>query len=370
MNLQNLKNLDWPLFAVSILLILVGLTVIFSTSFDQSSPISLNNFYRQVFFVILALFFYFLVKSINYRLYFSFTAVFYLIIIILLASLLIFGQGVRGAKSWFHLGIFRLQPSEYAKIVMILVLAKYLSKYSPRVLRFKHFFLSFLYTLIPISLIAKEPDLGTAFILFCIWLGMVLIRGVKKWQFVFILSVVILGMILSWFFMLQDYQKTRLLVFLHPTKDPLGAGYNVLQSMIAVGSGQLLGRGLGHGPQSQLKFLPEQHTDFIFAVIAEELGLVGGAIVLFLFLFLFYRLYKISLTSSDNFGKLIITGVFVMLFSQTFINIGMNVGIMPITGLTLPLVSYGGSSLLTTMIALAIVQNIKLRSVTKFKPEE
>ncbi|HLC64269.1 MAG TPA: FtsW/RodA/SpoVE family cell cycle protein, partial [Patescibacteria group bacterium] len=213
-----------------------------------------------------------------------------------------------------------------------------------------------------IVLVMLQPDLGSAMILFFIWLVMVLLLPIrKKTVFIIFLIIVVLAAG-AWFFLFKDYQKDRLLTFIQPQLDPLGAGYNVRQSVVAVGSGQLVGRGLALGSQSQLNFLPEQETDFIFAVIAEELGFVGASLLLILFFSLLVRLYRIAQQTRDDFGNMLALGVITYLTVQTFINMGMNMGIAPVTGVPLPLVSYGGSSLLSVLIALGIVLNIHLKN--------
>ena len=203
-----------------------------------------------------------------------------------------------------------------------------------------------------------QPDLGSAMILFLTWLAMVLLLPVPKKTILAIFLIILVLAAGAWLFVLQDYQKDRLLTFVQPQRDPLGSGYNVRQSVVAVGSGQVLGRGLALGSQSQLNFLPEQETDFIFAVIAEELGFVGAGLLLLLFASLFLRLYKIARETRDDFGNFLCLGIITYLTIQTFINIGMNLGIAPVTGIPLPLVSYGGSSLVSILIALGIVLNV------------
>jgi rod shape determining protein RodA len=213
------------------------------------------------------------------------------------------------------------------------------------------------------ALVLMQPDLGSAFILFFIWLGITIVAGIKVRHFLAVTLILLIILILSWQFFLAPYQKQRIITFFSPESDRLGAGYNILQSKIAIGSGGLWGKGLGHGSQARLNFLPEAHTDFIFAAVGEEWGFFGASFLLGLFLLIFWRLYKLSRKAPNNFTRLFIVGFSVLLFSQVFINIGMNLGLVPITGISLPFLSYGGSNLILMAVCLGIVQNIRLHSV-------
>ena len=217
------------------------------------------------------------------------------------------------------------------------------------------------YVGIPAGLILIEPDLGSSIVLLGTWFAMLLFSPMKKKQLIILIGVLILLLAASWSFVLHDYQRQRVYTFINPAADPQGSGYNAIQSIIAVGSGGLWGRGLGRGFQSQLKFLPERQTDFIFASTAEELGLLGSMVVLGLFFLIFYRLIRVIKTARDNFGMYLSLGIFFMFFIKVLINIGMNIGILPVTGIPLPLLSYGGSSLITSFLALGIVQSIVAR---------
>jgi len=228
---------------------------------------------------------------------------------------------------------------------------------------FRHIVKSGLITLLFVALVMLQPDLGSALVLLGTWLVVLLFTGISKKHFWWLLGTFLVTLVVSWLFILQPYQQDRILTFLDPGRDPQGAGYNVIQSMVAVGSGQVFGRGLALGSQSSLNFLPEPGTDFIFAVIAEDLGLVGVALVLGLFAFIFYRLFMIMRRSQDNFASYTILGISAMLLVQIFINIGMNMGISPVTGIPLPLVSAGGSSLWAVMIALGIAESINTRTL-------
>jgi rod shape determining protein RodA len=248
---------------------------------------------------------------------------------------------------------------------MIIFLASFLSKKKTKLSVPVRIVASIVLVFVPVFLILKQPDFGSASIIIAIWLGMLLVSGINK-KNIISLAIVGLAVIFLGSFFLKDYQKNRLANFVSPGNDPLGSGYNVIQSMVAVGSGGLLGKGLGHGSQSQLNFLPEKHTDFIFAVIGEELGLLGAAITLLLFAFIFYRLKEISRLARDNFGFLVTVGVSFMIFSQFFVNIGMNIGLVPVAGVPLPLLSYGGSSLISILASLGIAQSVFLRRLKNY----
>jgi rod shape determining protein RodA len=358
--LSHFKKLDWSLVIIVLLLTTVGLLTIYSANQED-----LVNFKKQFLFIGLGFFLMFSLSFLDYRILKNHSLiliVLYIFCLGLLGSVLFLGQEIRGAASWFRLGFLSFQPIELTKIVVILLLAKYFSLRHIEMYRIRHIITSGIYIGLPILLILFQPDLGSALILGSIWLGIMLIAGIKMRHLAILALITILLVTASWFWLFKDYQKQRILTFLNPQTDPYGQGYNIAQSLIAVGSGGLLGQGLGHGSQSQLKFLPEQQTDFIFATMAEEKGFVGVFFLLMLFALLFWRMLKIALSSANNFSRLFASGLAIMLFSQVVINIGMNMAVLPITGLTLPLVSYGGSSLLTTFLGLGILQSIKARS--------
>ncbi len=249
-----------------------------------------------------------------------------------------------------------------AKLVVILGLSRWLYLKRGQINSWKNIILTFLYAFLPAALIVLEPDLGSAIIVVGIWLGILLVSPIKKR---FVLSLAIGLVVLSgvgWQFVLKDYQKTRIEVFVNPSLDPHGRGYNVRQAIIAVGSGRLLGRGLGQGLQSQLKFLPERQTDFVFASASEEIGFLGCFAIVVLYTFLFFRILRIARQAKDDLAMYIVSGVLFMLFGQTVINIGMNIGLLPVTGIPLPFLSYGGNSVIVVLVSLGIVQNIRRQS--------
>lgn len=295
------------------------------------------------------------VGSQDAAVYKTFAPIGYLISIVLLIVTFVFGFSVRGSTRWIPLGSFQLQAGEFAKPLLVLAFAYFLKRFPPRTL--KNVLINSVLFAIPVMLIFAQPDLGTALVVSSIWLAQIFVAGVSYW---IIGAAVAAGLVFAEYVprFLHDYQLRRLETFIDPATDPLGAGYNVIQSIIAVGSGGILGKGLGHGTQSHLRFLPERHTDFIFASLAEELGLIGSFLVIFCLGGLLYRLLTLATRTRSPSSRLIYVGIFSYLSFQTFVNIGMNIGLAPVTGVTLPLISYGGSSILATAITLGIAASL------------
>ncbi len=333
----------------------IGLLAIYSVSFENPG---FNNFKRQVLFVILALIIFGIITRINYGIWENYAGVFYFLGIVLMVLVLFFGEAKHGTVGWLGGFNYHLQPVEIIKVAFILIVARYFSKLKPTDKRLRHIFISGAYCLLPVFLALRQPDFGSAAVIVGIWLIILLIWGIKKRQAIFLVIGAFFISLLSWLILLQPYQKERVYTFLNPGSDPSKSGYHVIQSITAIGSGGIYGKGLGYGSQSQLHFLPEAHTDFIYSVIGEELGFIGVAILLMGFAFLFWGIYRIARKSIDNFGRFIVAGALGLFFIQFAVNIGMNIGIFPITGLPLPFVSYGGSSLLTGLFLLGIVFNI------------
>ena len=289
--------------------------------------------------------------------------------IIILFMTRMYGVNISGGRRWLDLGFINFQPSELSKIALILVLASVLDKKS-EFDSIIDLILPFLYFLIPFSLIVVENDLGTALVLLAILIIMLYVAGVNK-NFLYVFFgggfLTIIAVIASHLYFntplpfLKEYQLNRLVAFINPGIDPRGIGYNIIQSKIALGSGKLFGKGLFNGTQNQLNFLPEKHTDFIFSVIGEEFGFIGIFIIIALYVFLFWQLFKVVLEAKDNFGKLVVSGIIAMFFFHVVENIGMTMGVMPITGIPLPFISYGGTSMVVSLIAIGIVLNINIR---------
>lgn len=344
-------SVDWWLISTVFFLSLLGLVTMYTFDGDNS------YFERQVIWIFAALIALFLAIIPDYRfLRIGNTTFFlYLTTIVLLVLVLIVGETVKGAQSRFDLGFFSLQPSDPAKLVLIAVLAKYFSKRHELIGDFRHILVSGAYALIIFTLVFIQPDFGSALILFSIWFGMILVAGIKfrHLAVVFLLGTLAFGAM--WQFVLLDYQKERIATFLDPLSDIQGAGYNAYQSTIAVGSGELWGKGVGYGTQSKLQFLPEYETDFIFAAFAEEWGLIGVMLLFALFGVVIWRLLSHAIHGATNFEKLFAVGVAILIVSHFFVHIGMNIGLLPVTGTTVPFLSYGGSHLLTEFIGIGVV---------------
>ena len=279
-----------------------------------------------------------------------------------LAGLFFFAPEIRGVQRWYKVGPLTLDPIEFTKLVLIILLAKYFSSRHVEMYQIRHILISAFYFLIPAGLVFFQPDLSQVIILVLLWSGILIVSGISFKRFLILLFCFLLIFILAWNFVLKDYQKIRILSFIRPhPSDSLAIGWSKLQSKIAIGSGGILGQGLGSGSQTQYGFLSEPQTDFIFAAIAEEMGLVGVSVMLLLFAVLIWRIFKIALMSQTNFPRLFASGFTILLISQIFINIGMNTGLLPIVGIPLPLISYGGSSLAATFIGLGLLQSIKTK---------
>lgn len=297
----------------------------------------------------------------DYRMLKKFSGILYLSTIIMLVTTKYLGSAKLGATRWIQIGTFQFQPSELAKVFMIIVMAKFFAENVEQMHRPQIFVKSVIYVGIPTVFVALQPDLGTALTFAIVWGAMLLVSNIKKRYVAGVVGATVVSMPIIYEFFLKDYQKHRILTFLNPAADPTGTGWNVAQAKIAIGSGQFWGRGLGHGPQSQLNFVPFKHTDFIFAALAEEMGFVGAFAVILLFGVILYRSIRIAMLSRDYFGMFLATGITAMFFFHIFINIGMNLGIMPVTGIPLPLVSSGGTSVVITLFCVGILESIFIR---------
>ena len=359
-----LKKVDWILFFLAFLLVAIGLVIQYSLILN-SGEANFSPFYKQLVAFAIALVLFFFLSYFDFRWFRNYAYFLYFISVILLVGILFFGQNFRGTQGWFALGPISFQPVEIIKIFLIIFLAKFFSTYLKKTaeLNFTKVAASALFVFILFTLVVLQPDLGSALILFGIWFLLFLLIDKKRLHILFIILLIIILSISAWFFLLKDFQKDRVLTFLSPGRDPLGVGYQVNQSIIAIGSGKLFGRGLGLGPQSQLRFLPDSSTDFIFSVIAEEFGLLGVTVVLALFLLLLWRIKSYIKIAYSNFSLLLIIGFLGLIFLQVFINIGMNTGLLPVTGIPLPFVSYGNSSLIAFFVALGIIESIKTHRV-------
>jgi rod shape determining protein RodA len=350
-----LRETDWLLALLTLPIVGAGLVAMISFNGD-------NHFFgRQILWVAVSFVVFFIVSQFDVRVlkrtdilvglfaFFSF----------LLGVLFVLGHRSNGAQSWFSLGGFSFQPSDFITIVVVLMLSKYFSRRHVEIAHFKHILVSGMYALVPFLLVFLQPDFGSAIIIFMIWFGMALVAGISKRHLLFLGVVGIAVFAVLWLFLFKPYQKDRISNFIHPYADIRGSGYNAHQAAIAVGSGKVLGKGIGFGTQSRLQFLPEFQTDFIFAAFAEEWGFVGSVLLLFVYGLLLFRILNIALYGSSNFEMLFGVGVAIYLISHVIINVGMNLNIMPVTGITLPFMSYGGSHLVTEYLALGILSSMR-----------
>lgn len=359
-NRRLYKNFDIYLFLVTLALSIYGLLVIYSATRVMGLEDPFLFVKRQAVWLGAGLVGVILISLIDYANFSSWARYIYFINIALLVAVLALGRD-DSVKRWIDLGFIDIQPSEYAKFALILLLARLLSEKEGQLgKRFSASIPALIYTAVLMVLIFLQPDLGTAMVIMAILLGLLFVAGINlKYMFYMIISGAAVFPLL-WKF-LADYQKNRLMIFLNPEMDPLGDGYQLMQSIIAVGSGAIWGKGLFEGTQVRLNYLPAQHTDFIFAVLGEELGFIGAVVLLFLFFLLIYRILWIGSQSKDIFGSLFCSGVAIMLSFHVLVNIGMTIGIMPVTGLPLPFISYGGNSLLINFLAIGLVLNIGMR---------
>ncbi|GMQ95314.1 MAG: rod shape-determining protein RodA [Patescibacteria group bacterium] len=354
---NRLKNsdIDWVLFAAVLPILGAGLVT-------MDSFVGENYFFeKQIVWIFFALAIFFALSFIDFR-FLRRTGVLvtlFMAAIIVLVALLGLDQAVKGARSWLDFGAFSFQPSDPIKLLVILILAKYFSRRHIEIAHIRHIIVSGAYAGIPFLLVFLQPDLGSAIIIFFIWLGMVLVSGISKKHLllVFFLGLVLFGVL--WSFVFEEYQQQRVLTFLNPLTDIQGTGYNAYQSMVAVGSGEIMGKGVGYGTQSRLQFLPEYETDFIFAAFAEEWGFVGVLILFALFAIVIWRILSNSLLGATNFEMLFGMGLAIMLISHFTVHVGMNIGLLPVTGTTIPFMSYGGSHLVTEFTGLGILMGMR-----------
>jgi rod shape determining protein RodA len=357
--LIHFKKLDWGILGIVFLLSGIGLLLIYSSSLGRGDFL---NFKKQIIFLGIGFFLMIILSFFDWRVLRDdpyLILLFYFFCLLSLGGLFFFAPEIRGIKGWYKLGPVSIDPIEFTKIILIILLAKYFSTRHIEMYRTRHILISGLYVLLPAVLIFFQPDMGSILILIALWLGMLLVSGIRVRLFLILLLIFILFFVLCWLFLLKDYQKERILNFIMPQIEPLGGAWSQNQAKIAIGSGGIFGQGFGRGSQTQYGFLPEPQTDFIFAALSEEFGLVGVGTILLLFFILFWRIIKIAFTTTSNFSRLFATGFAILIFSQIFINIGMNLGILPIIGIPLPLISYGGSSLIIIYIGLGIIQSIK-----------
>lgn len=354
------RNFDKTLLIVTLIIFVIGLSSIYSATYTEGSRIMRGLVFKQMLWMSIGLIFLLVIINIDYQRFIDLAYILFGLNIVVLIMVLLHGHTRFGAQRWFAIAGFGFQPSEFVKITFILALSSYLGSRAKFSYHPLDFILPFIIMFLPLVLIYMQPDLGTALMLVPILFAMLLVRGVNIKHLVSIITLGLLSTPFLWF-MLKDYQRERLSVFINPNADPLGAGYTMIQSRIAIGSGFLLGKGWLSGTQNQLNFLPERHTDFIFSVVGEEGGFIGCMILIGLYSILIYRGLKIAYNTADTYGRLMAIGIVTMFACQVIVNMGMASGFMPVVGLPLPLMSYGGSSLLTTMISVALLLNIGMR---------
>ncbi len=348
-------RVDWVLFSASLLLCAAGLVTMNSFSGE-------NYFFeRQLIWVGVSVVIFFILSFFDFRFLKKtniIISLFILSVLVLLFTLL-FGDVFLGAQSWIDVGVFSVQTSDPIKIVMLLLLAKYFSRRHVEIANYKHILISGVYTAIIAILVFLQPDFGSAIIILSLWLGMTFAAGISQKH---LLIIILIGIFTAgglWTFVFEDYQKDRIITFLNPLTDLQGAGYNAYQSQVAVGSGELMGKGIGGGTQSRLEFLPEYETDFIFAAFAEEWGFFGVVLLLMLYGVIIWRILRDSLYGASNFETLFGIGIAILFMSHFTIHVGMNIGLLPVTGTTLPFMSYGGSHLITEFTALGIFMGMR-----------
>lgn len=352
-----LKEIDVTTILLMVAISITGIIFVYSAIYYQGS----QYVWKQITWLLLCLVVLLISLMIDYKLYLSISLPLYIFMNLLLLGLLIFGKKIANTRSWIVLGPFQVQPSELTKLVVILVLARIFSEYKEDLMSLKAFLLSTLVVALPATLTALQPDLGTALTYLPILVSTYILAGIKKKHLAVILIAMLVIGLVGWNYGLKDYQKQRIETLLTPDQDPRGAGYQLRQSKIAIGSGGLTGKGYRKGTQSQLRFLPAKHTDFIMAVMAEEVGFLGLIIVFSLYFLLLYRLFSSAWVSADRAGVYLAFLAAMLIGCQFLINVMMLVGLFPITGIPVPLISYGGSSLLTSFLACSLAINVRMR---------
>jgi len=359
MNRKLLKNIEYPILIAIVLLTILSVLIISSATHATSPEGSFRTARMQILWFLAGLVAMFFVISIDYHSFAQWANIIYAANVLVLLLVIFMGEEGGGAQRWISIGSFSPQPSEFAKLALIITMSRHLEK-KKSLDTIQDLLTVFMHMAVPMLLIAKQPDLGTSLVFVTISFGMMFIAGLSYKMLAGIIVTGILSMPIFWK-LLKPYQRDRILAFFNPYLDPLGKGYHVIQSKIAIGSGKLFGKGLYQGTQNQLDFLPVKHTDFIFAVLGEELGFVGGIILLSLYFMLLYYSIRVAFKARDLLGTYMVVGVVSMWAFQILVNIGMNVGIMPVTGIPLPFMSYGGSSFIMNMMAAGLVLNVGMR---------
>ena len=363
MDRRLIENFDWAIIWVLIGIISIGLLSIYSALYNQIQANPTHNlFIRQLMWLSVGFLVMFVSVLVDYQLLKRVSLWIYLLALLLLLAVLVAGKDVNGSKRWLELGGFQFQPSEFMKIAIVIYLSSYFSSQETSPYPgLKKLALPVFLVMVPVLVILTQPDLGTAIIILAISGTVIFFVGIR-WRYILSGTLLILPLLYPvWEHVLKPYQKRRILILLRPDLDPLGAGYHIRQSKIAIGSGMLWGKGFLNGTQNKLQFLPEKHTDFIFSVWAEEWGFVGCFALLALFALLIMLSLRVARRSKDRYGSLLVVGMTGLVLWQVLINIGMVIGLLPVVGITLPFVSYGGSSLITLCLAIGLIENVSMR---------
>ena len=356
LSLKKMKKFDYVLLLSAFLLLAIGITAVYSATYTRTT-----SFYqKQILWAIIGTGMFFTFSNIDYRIYSKYSKLIYIFNVVFLISVFIFGSKVLGAQRWIKLGPISIQPSELAKLFVVLTFSDLLIRnYKDTFRGFKDLILSGIHIVPIFLLVAAQPDLGTGVVILFVYMVLIFLNGIDYKTYFTLCGVGAALMPVAYFFALKPYQRQRVFTFLHPEDDLLGSGWNIIQSKIAVGSGQLFGKGFLNGTQDKLRFLPESQTDFIFAVISEEFGFVGSVTIIGLYFLLIFTILKIAQKTEDRYGQLVCYGIAAIIFFHTLVNIGMVIGVMPVKGLPLLLLSYGGSSLMFVSTMLGIVQSVK-----------
>lgn len=363
--MKQWRNFDVQLAGIPVGLVAFGVFVLFAISRWPTAGVGTSTPIRQALYAMVGLGLMLALTNIDYRLLKSFAVPLFVLNLAVLAFVLVVGHSAYGAQRWINFGFLPLQPSEPAKLLLVMVLAKYFSEREDRVDKWSSIGASLFLVAIPVAMVLIQPDLGTSGVLVAIWIGMALMAGIRMPQLAALGAVFVAALPLAWIVMGHvkrfQYMQDRLSIFTDPQRDPLGAGYNVIHSQITVGAGGLWGNWFTVGTQSQLGLLRVEDKDFIFSVISEQIGFLGVLFLFAVFVTLLMRIARVSFMAGDTYGRLLASGILAMIMFQVFVNVGMNIGLMPVTGIPLPLLSYGGSSLITTLASFGILQSILLR---------
>jgi len=358
------KKWDWVLIGAAVLLAAFGIVELIGMAQNDSAMSVYAE--KQAIALVFGVLLMGVVSFFDYRFFRNSpwaVILLYVLSLGLLATLLVVGVKAKGSTAWFRIGEFAFGPVEVVKIALVLLFAKFFSPRHIEMYRFSHLLVSILYVAAPCVLVLLQPDLGSASVLAMLWLAMLFLSGIPWKRIILLCLTATLVLSVAWAYGLKEYQKDRIMTFINPYQDPQGAGYNAIQSVIAVGDGGIFGAGLGYGSQIQLGFLPQPHTDFMFASITEEFGAVGAAIVFLLLCAILWRITSIAFHADNNFARLLCAGMVFLIFIQVVINMGMNIGLAPVIGIPFPFLSYGGSSLISFFLGLGLVQSIRVREL-------